>query len=158
MVDSPFGNLIVLGDDGTLTGFDTTTGAAAPLGGLELPAPEAEEVGGLVLPQHRLHASADGSFVAVVVDGGETGVVYDTHSRRVTMQLRADDYDADSVPFSLCFVRHNNRHVVVHRTAWNRLDASEAATGLLLTGRGPTAYTGDAPPEHYLDYFTADCL
>jgi hypothetical protein len=42
----------------------------------------------------------------------------------------------------------------VHRTAWNRLDVSDALTGRLLTPREPTSYQRDEPrPEHYLDYF-----
>ncbi len=153
-VDAPFGNLIVLGDDGSFTGFDTATGDSTPLGGVELTVFEAEEPGGgFITLRHALHASDDGSFVAVVMDGGEEGVVYDTRSRRLTMRLHADDYHANTVPFSLCFVRHDGRDVVVHRTAWNRLDASEAATGRLLTDRvSPVAGNG-GQSEHYLDYF-----
>ena len=44
--------------------------------------------------------------------------------------------------------------MAIHRTAWNRLDASDAATGMLLTKRGPTSHgAGEEKPEHYLDYF-----
>jgi hypothetical protein len=58
------------------------------------------------------------------------------------------------VPFSITFARHRGRDVVIHRTAWNRLDVSEAATGRLMTARGPTSYrAGEPRPDHYLDYF-----
>src|SRR5262249_44448040 len=42
----------------------------------------------------------------------------------------------------------------IHRTAWNRLDLSDPASGRLLTERGPTSFRrGEERPEHYLDYF-----
>ena len=43
---------------------------------------------------------------------------------------------------------------MIHRTSWNRLDISDAATGELLTERAPTRFgPGESRPEHYLDYF-----
>ncbi len=43
--------------------------------------------------------------------------------------------------------------MVVHRTAWNRLDVTDAATGQILTGRTIAVGEPGRPPEHYLDYF-----
>jgi hypothetical protein len=44
--------------------------------------------------------------------------------------------------------------VVIHRTGWNRLDISDAATGDLLTPRSLTpSGHGGQPPDHYLNYF-----
>lgn len=46
------------------------------------------------------------------------------------------------------------RELAIHRTAWNRLDISDPATGELVTDRRPTSYkAGEERPPHYLDYF-----
>jgi hypothetical protein len=72
----------------------------------------------------------------------------------VTLSLDGGSYHPETVPFSLAFTRHHGRTAVIHRTSWNRLDASDAATGELLTSREPTSYRrGEARPGHYLDYF-----
>jgi hypothetical protein len=70
------------------------------------------------------------------------------------MRLDGGWYRPDTVPFSIGFVVHDDRTLLVHRTAWNRLDVSDPAGGELLTSRGPTAYgKGEPRPAHYLDYF-----
>src|SRR5512139_2922564 len=108
---------------------------------------------GRVLRQ-RLHASHDGRFAAVVNDYGRHGQVIDLGTGAVTMELDGGEYHPDTVPFSLAFARCADHTVVVHRTAWNRLDVSEPASGLLLTGREPTRHAhGEERPPHYLDYF-----
>jgi hypothetical protein len=43
-------------------------------------------------------------------------------------------------PFSAVFVEHGGRAMAIHRTAWNRLDVPDAATGQLATPRQPAAY------------------
>lgn len=154
-VNAPYGNLILLGNEDTLTGWDTTTGISTKLGKLTLPPVEMVPPGPYFPTMRwRLHASGTGRFVAVVLDAGTEGQVFDTVSQCVTLQLNAEDYHANTVAFSACFITRQGRDVIVHRTAWNRLDASDAATGELLTAREPTAYKNDEPrPEHYLDYF-----
>ncbi|WP_027343128.1 hypothetical protein [Hamadaea tsunoensis] len=78
----------------------------------------------------------------------------DRGTRDATLTIDGGDYHADTVPSSVAFVEHGARTVVIHRTAWNRLEVSEAATGQLATPRQPTAYRqGEPRPEHYLDYF-----
>jgi hypothetical protein len=105
-------------------------------------------------PRRRLHASADGRFAAVVNDYGQHGQVIDLHTGRATLTLDGGSYHADTVPFSFAFVQDGQRTLVIHRSDWNRLDISDAATGALLTERGPTSYpAGGQRPEHYLDYF-----
>ncbi|WP_433059960.1 hypothetical protein [Dactylosporangium sp. CS-033363] len=56
------------------------------------------------------------------------------------------DYHARQVPFAAAFTVHGGRPVFVHRSAWNRLDVSDAETGELLTAREPDR-------DHRLDYF-----
>lgn len=70
------------------------------------------------------------------------------------MCLDGGDYHEETVPFSACFLRFQGRDVFVHRTAWNRLDAADPATGVCLTDRYIAPYeSGAAAPAHYLDYF-----
>ncbi|WP_197686267.1 hypothetical protein [Actinoplanes derwentensis] len=85
----------------------------------------------------RLHTSADGRFAAVVNDFGRYGEVIDLTAGKVTLKLDNTGNRAEHVPFSLAFTEHAGRTVVVHRTSWNRLDISDAATGRLLTAREP---------------------
>lgn len=103
--------------------------------------------------RHRLHVSQCGRFAAVVEDHGNRGVVLDLATGTVTMRLDGGDYHEDVVPFSLLFAEHEGAPVVVHRTAWNRLDVSDPATGRLLTTRDlpDSAVPGDE--THFLDYF-----
>lgn len=104
--------------------------------------------------KHRLHASLDGRFAAVVNDYGHHGQIVDLSSGKVTLNLCGGDYYAETVPFSFAFAEVNGRTIAVHRTNWNRLDVSDPSTGNLLTDRGPTSYTRDeVRPKHYLDYF-----
>ncbi|MEU8929793.1 hypothetical protein AB0D30_07890 [Streptomyces sp. NPDC048409] len=81
----------------------------------------------------RLHASADGRFAAVVVDHGRHGEVLDLDTGAVTLALRNDGFHSGTVPFSLAFAVHAGRHVVLHRTDWNRITAGDAETGTALT-------------------------
>ena len=102
----------------------------------------------------RLHSSADGRFAAVVNDFGRHGAVVDLTTGKTTMVLDGGNYHPETVPFSLAFAEHHGRTVVIHRTAWNRLDISDPATGELLTERTlAPAERGGPRPAHYLDYF-----
>lgn len=102
--------------------------------------------------RRRLHVSPSGRFAAVVDDYGRYGVVVDLTTGRA-MDLDGGDGHFWTVPLSLAFAVHKGREVVVHRTAWNRLDVSDPASARLLTARGPTSYgLGEARPAHYLDY------
>lgn len=104
--------------------------------------------------RRRLHATPDCRYAAVVNDYGTFGEVLDLGTGKPTMALDNHGYHQETVPFSLAFTERDGRAVVIHRTDWNRLDASDAATGALLTGRGPTELRhGGDRPDHYLDYF-----
>jgi hypothetical protein len=70
------------------------------------------------------------------------------------MLLERDDYHNEHCTFPVAFCAHEGRTLLIHATAWNRLDVSDPVTGTLLTARGPTSYSrGEERPEHYLDYF-----
>jgi hypothetical protein len=105
-------------------------------------------------PRCVLRVYRDGGLAAVANTYGSRGAVIDLSTGRVTLALRRDGYHADVSAFPLALAEWDGRPAVVHGTAWNRLDVSDARTGVLLTQRGPTACArGEDRPPHYLDYF-----
>jgi hypothetical protein len=154
-VQADYGHLLLLTTDGTLHGVNCDTGASLELCKVALPdIPQTDTNPHFGAPAFRLHASSDGGHAAIVVNKGQIGLVVEIRSGVVTMRLDGGDYHENTVPFSVCFVRFNGRNVLVHRTAWNRLDAADPATGASLTERYIAPYeTAGERPEHYLDYF-----
>jgi hypothetical protein len=101
-----------------------------------------------------LQVSRNGELVAVANRYGQKGVVLDLATGSMTIRLFRDKYHEDVSSFPVAFVETDNRILLIHGTAWNRLDISDARIGTLLTERGPTSYKrGEARPKHYLDYF-----
>ena len=106
-----------------------------------------------------LRVSRNGELAAISNRYGQKGLVLEVATGKATMSLERDDYHEDVSSFPLAFINLNDRLLVIHGTAWNRLDVSDARTGILLTKRGPTSYNrGEARPEHYLDYFHCSLL
>jgi hypothetical protein len=145
---------LALASDGELFRFDADSSRASRVAAVDLvPELNHEPWMGRAL-KHRLHVSRGGRFAAVVNDFGRHGCVIDLVSGKVTATLDGGDYCPETVPFSLAFVEIDGMTLAVHRSAWNRLDLSDPATGKLLTARMPTSYgQGEKRPEHYLDYF-----
>lgn len=144
---------ILLAEDGGISRFDAVTGDWKRLASASVPSePDTAWNGHHLRP--RLHASPRGDFAAVVNDYGRYGQVIDLGSGMVTSHLDGGDSSQCTVPFSFAFAEVHGRPVAIHRTAWNRLDLSDAATGKVISGRGPTSYSqGEARPKRYLDYF-----
>lgn len=159
-MDTPHGNLLALTDDGSLHILDLQASSSTHLCTFDLPElPSGQEAGYFGAPRYRLHASSDGTYAAVVVDRGQSGIVIDTRSGATVMQLNGGSCHEDTVPFSACFLRLEGRDVFVHRTDWNRLDALDLATGRSLTERVIAPYEANGGrPEHYLDYFHGQLL
>lgn len=110
----------------------------------------AAEVAGL----ERIHLAPSGRYAALVADRGQNGIVVDVFSDRVTMPLNRGDYHEEQSRFPVAFVTVGTRDLVIHSTAWNRLDVSDPMTGELLTPRElPTERN-----ENYLDYFHGGLL
>lgn len=104
--------------------------------------------------QVSLHVSGDGRFAAVVNTKGRSGVVVDLKVGKAIMSLDRGDYRYQHCTFPVAFCEMAGRLLLIHGTAWNRLDVSDPETGELLTARSPTSYQRDEDrPEHYLDYF-----
>jgi hypothetical protein len=145
---------LLLADNGDIFQLDASSGSGERLASAVLPSePHRDPFAGHTLAR-RLHASRRGEFAAVVNDYGCYGQVVDLRSGKVTLTLNGGDYHPETVPFSFAFAESQGQIVAVHRTAWNRLDISDASSGRLLTERGPTSYKhGEERPQHYLDYF-----
>lgn len=153
-VRRPEGDLLALDASGGISCIDLHSMAVTPLGRVELSPPSAGNLDSFWgRPRWRLHACADGAFAAVVFDGGRHGRVVDLNRFETTMQLDGGDYHEKTVPFSVCFMQVNARTVLIHRTAWNRLDASDPQSGRLLTERDTTSHEKGERPPHHLDYF-----
>jgi hypothetical protein len=98
--------------------------------------------------------SRDHALAAVANRLGTTGVVIDLATGAVTMEFARDGYHDEHSTFPIAFFERGGRQLLVHGTAWNRLDISDPRTGELLTPRGPTAHGEDGQrPPHFLDYF-----
>ncbi|MBW8480977.1 YncE family protein [Actinomadura parmotrematis] len=132
---APGSQWLLLTAAGEIVRFDAGTGEQRVVGTDPVPAePDRKPWAGHAL-RRALHASADGAFAAVVNDHGRHGAVVDLATNAVTLTLDGGDHRPETVPFSLAFAEHAGRTVVLHRTAWNRLDAADAATGAPLTDR-----------------------
>jgi hypothetical protein len=138
---------IVLTHSGWLVRLDAGSGDWNPVARSTLP-DQPEDASRGAKARRRLHVSPKGDVAAIVHDYGRYGQVVDLKSGRVTMRLDGGDYHPETVPFSLCFTDSGARTVMIHRTGWNRLDASDPLTGELLTARE----TGRARDQN-LDYF-----
>jgi hypothetical protein len=145
---------LLLSHDGRIWRFDAGTEKLESVGQVNITAETvADSFAGHTLTT-RLHASQDSQFAALVNDYGRYGQVIDLRSGKITLNLDGGDYCPETVPFSFAFASRQGQVVAIHRTAWNRLDISDASTGELLSDRGPTSYrNGEQRPEHYLDYF-----
>jgi hypothetical protein len=137
---------LLLAQDGRIGRFDADTGAWDVLARTSVPDETERDpwMGHRVRP--RLHTDAHGRYAAVVNDFGRHGQILDLAGGAVTATLDGGDEDSETVPFSAAFTDLDGRPTLIHRSDWNRLDATDAATGQLLTDREPR-------PDHYLDYF-----
>lgn len=98
-------------------------------------------------------ASPDGRYAAVCNRWGERGVVLDLKRGIQVLELKRN-YHAEQTEWPVAFVPHQDGSVVVHASAWNRLDATDLSTGVNLVSRPVhTMRENDEPPPHYLDYF-----
>lgn len=145
---------LVLDDTGVLSRLHADEGTCGAVGRIPLITEPAQPLWNNRALTPRLYVADGGHFAALVNDYGRRGVVVSIADSTITLQLDGGDYHPETVPFSFAFLNDDGRTLVLHRTAWNRLDISDAASGELLTARGPTRYrSGETRPEHYLDYF-----
>lgn len=86
-------------------------------------------------------------------DYGRYGLVVDLRSGSTVLALDRGEYQVETTPFPIAFLRVGQATVAVVATGWNRLDAFDPSTGQLLTERD-TTWTQEQPrSEHVLDYF-----
>jgi hypothetical protein len=108
--------------------------------------------------RYRLHAAPGGECAAVVVDYRQHGMVVDLAGGRTTMILDRGAYRVEQTPFPAAFTAVDGQVLLVHATAWNRVDLSDPVTGTLLTPRAFPAEAGRRFPPHYLGYFYGTLL
>lgn len=147
---------LILSDPGRLYRWDCDTGACELVGATALTTNGQSPH--TYLGHHaalRIHASPSGRFAAIAVDYGVDGVVLDLSTGREVLRLHGGTHHQETVPFSLAFTTHRGREILIHRTAWNRLDAVDLATRKTMTKRKfPTPKRqGRGRPPHYRDYF-----
>jgi hypothetical protein len=97
--------------------------------------PEAFEIDTAINADVSLICSADGRFLCVGETLNDRCVVYDRQTSRFTLQVQSSNYRSGEAPFSMAFVQEREHTLLIHKTAWNRLDISDPATGALLTTR-----------------------
>ncbi len=103
-----------------------------------------------------LHVAPQGELVAIAEAKGRRAIVLDPRSGEITHRIVRDDYHEEHCRFPLGFFEQASRLLLVHATAWNRLDVSDPRTGELLTARTSPRYeSSETKPPHYLDYFHA---
>ncbi|MGD9760041.1 MAG: hypothetical protein AB7U71_21275 [Comamonas sp.] len=142
-----WGQLLLLTEDGGLHALKLPSGRSQQLAQLDLPEPTPPA------PHwphgFKVHCALSGDYAVIADDGGTFGVLVNLRTGERVMQLFGGDYHPRTVPFSIAFVQHQGRDVLIHRTQWNRLDVMDCATGENLTERDGLAFE----QPHYLDYF-----
>ncbi|MFI1586281.1 hypothetical protein [Embleya sp. NPDC020630] len=148
VADAPGERWIVACDE-VLLELDGRTGLTREIAAIPLDSPDKGANAELVLATDRA-----GRFVAVAQAKGRHGAVVETASGRVLMRLDRGDYHVRVCEFPVAFADVAGRTVLVHATAWNRLDCSDPSTGANLTHRESPSPRREMPvDEHYLDYF-----
>lgn len=139
--------LLVLETSGRLLRVDGDRGVPEDLGRIQL---AGVDLAGEVW----LVADPTGRFVAVAATKGSRAAVLDLDTGEIPLALDRGEYHVEHCRFPLAFAAPRGRTVLVHGSAWNRLDISDPETGRLLTPRAVAPYPSGGPrPEHYLDYF-----
>ena len=99
-----------------------------------------------------LVASITGQYVAVCNRWGERGVVFDLDDNRHCLDLKRH-YRAEESDFPAAFAESPAGTILIHGTAWNRLDVTQMSTLKVLTARENPVYQKGESSPHYLDYF-----
>jgi len=106
-----------------------------------------------------LVSSANGRFVAAYNTKGQFGCVLSVEDCQVTTELDRGNDHIEHYDFSVSFFESPSRTLLIHATAWNRLDITDPAVKQLLTERQqPNRESLRPEPDHYLDYFHSRIL
>ena len=119
---------LAISSDGTLIRLDLNLGSIRR--GPRLPE-------GLVDLQKKamLRITRNGELAVVANARGQHGAVLDVESGQVTLLLDRDNYHEDVSTYSVAFIESESQTLLIHATAWNRLDVSDARTGKLWSFR-----------------------
>ncbi len=147
---------LILSGHGRIYRWDCDTGACELVGSTALTTKgQSPHTWGGHEAALRIQASPSGRFVVVAVDYGTDGVVLDLSTGKEVLRLHGGTHHQNTVPFSVALTSFHGREILIHRTAWNRLDAVDLASGNTITTREFPASTDPAQrrPPHYLHYF-----
>jgi hypothetical protein len=149
--------VLLLLADGSLARFDIDSGELDTLAHAKLLplAPDPDSDGSAWTPSFSLRTSPSGRYASVAVDHTRKGaLVLDLTTGLTALTLSEPEPDnPETVPFSICFISHDGRELVVHRTEWNRLDISDPGTGELLPARESPRHDDPSPDSHYLEFY-----
>lgn len=140
---------LALRRDGALVRLDLARGAAEVGGRVDA---GAIDLAGSI----ELHVSPGGGLAVVGESKGRRALVLEPATARVLRALERDDYHPEHCRYPLGLFELDGRVLLVHATAWNRLDVMDPRTGERLTERAsPSSPSTGGRAEHYLDYFHA---
>jgi hypothetical protein len=93
---------------------------------------------GMLADKLTIVVSPKRTYIAIAQTFGSFGVVLERQTGNVIYKLNRGDYGnaIDNSMFSVAFLLHGDREVVVHATNWNRLDATSLPDLIPLTERG----------------------
>lgn len=134
--------------DGAIARLDLARGAIELGGRVDLASLDAGEP-----PAIELHAAPGGDLAVIGASKGRRALVLEPASGRVLRAWERDDYHPEHCRHPLGLFELDGRLLLVHATAWNRLDVMDPRTGERLTEREAPTCTPRSP--HYLDYFHA---
>lgn len=103
--------------------------------------------------EYQLYSSVNGLYIAVVVNYGQYGLVLNTKTGNIILNLDGGDYCENTVPFSFAFTQIEQEDIVIYRSDWNRLESYNLSQNKSTTVRVISPYNQQEAPEHYLNYF-----
>jgi len=144
--------MMILTESGILYKFDLDQQILTQITKLHLVTIQKFEKGYFPQSHYELHNSSNGLYSAVVINYGQFGQIICNQTGEVLLHLDAQNYHADTVPFSIAFTQFENDDIVIYRSDWNKLDTFNLTQRSSSTDRHIAPYENERP-EHYLDYF-----
>ncbi len=122
--DRDAGLCALFADDGMLALHDSRSGANTPLATLDNIREREKPIG---IDFHH-------PYICVAERFGLNAAVVDTRNGSIRSFTR-EDYHANVSSYSIGFLEHGRRTLLIHQTQWNRLDITDLESGELLTPR-----------------------
>lgn len=85
-----------------------------------------------------IYASDSGRYLVIVNTKGRYGYVVELDTGEIILDLDRQDYHNNHCKFSIAFTTKDQEDILIHSTDWNRLDATNLDTRIILTEREDT--------------------